>query len=162
MTATKEIKLAEDVEAPKPAGPIDIGSLDTGAASDKGSRIELLHPVSKEPVGLGFTVLGKHSQTFRDIVKERINKTVREQSMAAQRGKPAKLKTAEVAEAEAVELLAACTTGWDSGEGEDYWLINGDKLSFNHANAITVYTQFLWIREQVDAAIGDLENFMTA
>lgn len=151
---------------------LDIASLDTVEASDKGARIELKHPTTGDPLGVFITVLGKHSHTFRDIVRDRINKRVREEANAARRGKPATLKTAEVQEAEGVELLAACTTGWDTEskvEGEPgkvtsspTMTFRGEQLPFNMANAIRVYSEILWVREQVDAAIGDLENFIVA
>jgi len=142
--------------------PFDLGDLDTAKASDNGARIELVHPVTKEGVGLFFTVLGKHSHVFRDIIKERVDKRIKAAELAARRGKPAPSKTADEAESQAIELLVACTTHWDSGEGQDYWLLRGEKLPFNVPNAIKVYTEILWIREQVDEAIDDLENFIKA
>lgn len=138
----------------------DLASLDTATASDKGARIAIVHPTTKEPVGAYITVLGKHSSTFRELVRERINKRIKQESLASRRGKPLEPRTAEQVEQEALEMLVACTLGWDSGEGKNYILFQGNKLEFNVQNALLVYTKILPIREQVDEAIGDLENFI--
>ena len=151
--------------------PFDLASLDTGAASDNGARIEIVHPTTKEGLGMFITVLGKHSQVFRDIIKERVDNRIKAESLAVQRGKSVPTKTAETVEREAVELLAACTIGWDTevkdDEGEvvetkPAWFFRGEWIEFNIPNAMRVFTDLLWIREQVDNAIGDLENFIKA
>lgn len=147
-------------KTPEAAKPFDLASLDTTKASDSGARIELVHPTSREGLGMFFTVLGKHSHIFQDLIKERVNKRVRSDSMAQRKGKPL-IRTAEESEVEAIELLIACTIKWDSN-GKESWLFEGEELPFNYANAKLVYTKILWIREQVDEAIGDLENFIAA
>jgi hypothetical protein len=164
---TKETEVSND-------GIVDLADLDTIAASDKGARIAILHPTTKEPFGLFIQLLGKHSTTFRELVKERINNRIKRESMAAKRGKTLDPRSAEEVEAEAIEMLAACTVGWETeiyeGEGKERKIkeikptMRFDKqdLPFNHQNAIIIYTRFLFIREQVDNAIGDLENFIQA
>lgn len=152
---------------------IDIAALDTIAASDKGAEIELTHPTSNKPLGLFVTILGKDSQIFREYVRDKVNARLRDQASADRRNKPLPPKTAEQADAEAVEALTLCTLGWRSqvrgpggklveGSESPAWTIAGEELTFSVANAMRVYTDFLWIREQVDNAIGDLENFMPA
>lgn len=141
---------------------VDLSVLDTTTASDKGARIELNHPTTGTGLGIYVTVLGKHSTVFRDIVRERVNKRVHKESMAARRGKHLDPRTAEEVEREALELLVACTLGWDSGEDDPTLTFKGEKLPFNAANALNVYSELLWVREQVDNAIGDLENFISA
>jgi hypothetical protein len=161
------------------AALIDLASLDTVAASDKGARIAILHPINKEPIGIFIQLLGKHSTTFRELIRERINKRVKAESMAAKRGKNLDPRTAEEVEAEALEMLVACTLGWETEiyettekpgekpqkvvkETKPTIFIDGEHLPFNHQNGIKVYTRLLWLREQIDDAIGDLENFMPA
>lgn len=152
----------------------DIGELDTVAASDKGARIELKHPTTGAPTGVFLIMLGKHSSIFQEIVRERANKRIRENANATRRGKQPEIKTAEMQEAEGIEMLAACTIGWESEtrtkvEGKEDEVVvsptlkfRGEDLPFNVANALRVYRELLWVREQADAAIGDLENFITA
>jgi hypothetical protein len=140
----------------------DLSSLDTSDASDKGARVELVHPTTAKPLGMFVTVLGKHSQVFRDIIRDRVNRRVRDEANANRRGKQPELMTAEQVEHDAIELLVACTLGWDSGTDKPTWLYKGEELTFTVPNAIKIYTEMLWIREQVDNAIGDLENFIKA
>ncbi len=148
---------------------IDIATLDTGAASDAGAEIELLHPTTSTPLGIFISVLGKDSAIFRDHVKEQVNARIRKEALAQRRGKPLDPSTAEEAEEKAIELLVLCTLGWRSSTKDAKGLIvtdeptitmGGEKLAFNVANAKRVYTQSIWIRRQVDEAIGDLENFI--
>lgn len=152
---------------------VDIADLNTTTASDKGAEVELLHPITQAPLGLFVTVLGKHSQIFRDHIREKVNTRIRAESMASKRGKQAPLSTAEEVERDAIELIVLCTTGWRSqsrdakgnfveGTASPNWTLGGEELPFTVQNAIRVYTDILWIREQVDNAIGDLENFITA
>lgn len=157
----------------KASNVIDIADLDTATASDEGAEIELLHPITQKPLGLFVTVMGKHSQVFRDHVRERVNSRIRQEAQAERRNKKIPPPTAEDAEKDAVELLTLCTKGWRSqdrnakgelieGSEKPTWLMKGEELAFTVPNAIRVYTESLWIREQVDSAIGDLENFITA
>jgi hypothetical protein len=151
---------------------LDLAALDTIAASDAGADIVILHPTKKEPIGIFITVLGKHSETFRELVKERANKRIKEEALNARRGKFGKTKTAEEVEAEAIEMLCACTIGWGkctvNKEGEivektaDTFLFDGEQLPWNVGNGKRVYSRMIWLRQQVDDGIGDLENFMKA
>jgi len=155
--------------------PLDLASLDTGKASDEGARIELLHPTTGEELGMFFTVLGKHSQVFREIIKERVDKRRLAEFQAQRKNKPYN-PTADEIESEGLKLLIACTVSWETEvsainpktklaeilETKPVWLFGGEELSFTYANAERVYSKMLWIREQVDEAIGSLENFITA
>ena len=150
------------IDTPKPK-VLDIGAIDTIKGSDEGARIELLHPTSGEKTGVFIKVLGKHSTLFRELVRERGNKRVKMESYAARRGKPLEPRTAEQLEADAIELLTACTLGWDCGdESQQVIPFNGEDLPFNVPNVKRVYTERIWVREQIDNAIGDLENFIKA
>lgn len=135
---------------------LDLSALDTVAACDKGARIELRHPVTNEPLGVFITVLGKDSQAFRDHLRASINERLRREALAKRRGRDLEPMTVEVGEAEGIDLLVVCTVGW---EGVTY---KGQPLEFNVPNARTLYADLPWVRKQVDEAIGDLENFMTA
>jgi hypothetical protein len=141
------------------AEPLDLDSLDTAKASDVGAEIELKHPTTKKPLGIFITVLGKHSEVFREIVRERTDERIAKAALSDQRGDEPELPTAARTEARAIELLVACTLGWRSGDNSTIFC-GGEHLSFTVQNATTVYNRFIWIREQVDTAIGNLENFI--
>lgn len=165
-------KTTTGATAPKAKlGEFDLGQLDTAAASDKGARIPIVHPTTKEPVGIFVKVLGKHSEIFRELVRERANKRIAEESMAVRRGKPSAPRTAEQVEQEALEMLVACTTGWETelknAKGEVVETVptirlGEDRLTWSVATGLEVYRKFIWLRQQVDDGIGDLENFIKA
>ena len=134
--------------------PLDLADLNTTAAADKGFELELLHPVSKAALGVFVGLVGKDSTAFRDHIRRSANERLRKQAMQQRRGKEIEVLTMERIEADAIELLAVSTTGW---RGVTY---KGEDLPFSAANARLLYTEMTWVREQIDEAIGDLENFM--
>lgn len=153
----------------KPSTLIDIASLDTKEASNKGADIELLAPVSNAKTGMFISLLGKDSDTFIEHTRNAANERIRKAHMAQKSGKDSEIPTAEAAEEKALELLALCTTGWyqvyeEGGETkkEASLFYKGEWLPFNINNALRLYREQLWIRRQVDTEIGALENFMKA
>lgn len=145
---------------------VDLAELDTGAASDEGAEIELVHPTTGAKLGLFAKVLGKHSQVFRDIQRDRVNARLRREQ-GGFRSSAANNLTAEQIEAEAVELLIACTVDWFTRSKDAKgnvvekpgWPFGKEQLVFNTQNALKVYS-VLWVRDQIDNAIGDLGNFI--
>ncbi len=151
----------------------DLETLDTAAGSDAGYELELLNPATKAKTGIFIKVLGKHSEVFRDIVRERTNTRLAAQAAAKRQGEDYEENmTAETVEANAVELLTACTLGWrsetpavtKSGKptSKEVIKLGGKELTFTVANCKDLYTRFIWLREQVDNAVGSLENFIKA
>lgn len=139
------------------AKSFDFSTLDTAAACDKPFSLEFEHPVTKAPLGCGVMVLGKDSDTFKSHVRARANERLRKQAMLSKRGKDGEVLTIERIEDEAIDLLVACTTGvW----GE--LMIDGQAVSYSPESIRALYTRFSWAREQVDEAIGELENFIKA
>jgi len=136
--------------------PLDLADLNTTTAADKGFELELQHPVTKAPIGVFVNLLGKDSTVFRDHVRKSANDRLRKQAINSRRNKEVETPTIEKIEADAIDLLAVCTTDW---RGVTY---KGATMPFTVANAKTIYGELTWIREQVDEAIGDLENFMPA
>lgn len=144
----------KDVAVAEPP-KVDLSIFDTTAACDKGFELQLVHPVSKDPLPVFITVVGKDSQAYKDHVRAKANQNLR-RSFKQQR-KAAEAPTIEEIEADAVALLVACTTGW-----RNVVLPGSGELPFNEENCTRIYTDFPAIRAQVDEAISDLENFMKA
>jgi len=168
--ATEKVNIDPSANASVPKFT-DLDDLDTGKASDAGTEIELVHPVHKTPTGIFIGVLGKHSEVFRDHIREKTNERLRLEALNKKRGKDEETPTAEIVEQKAIELLVLCTTHWRSetrtekGEvisNEPVIVFRGEPLPFNVPNAKMLYARMIWMREQVDEAIGDLERFMKA
>lgn len=138
---------------------IDLASIDTVAACNAGADVELLHPVTREPLGIFWRVLGRDSDVFKAHVNKNVNAKMRRAMLAKKRGRDAEPTTAEEAEADAIELLVACSAGWRTGDMPTIEF-KGSPLAFDENNARRVLTALPWIRSQVDEAVGDLENFM--
>lgn len=145
----------------------DLAQLDTTAACDVGAEIELLHPVTQAPLGIFWGVKGKDSQAFRDHLRDVINADLRDAAMAKKRGKTEPIPTMERGEERSIEILLACSTHWrtetkqgDEVVSEPHLVFEGEKLAFTPQNVRAVLKRLKWLREQVDAAIGDLENFL--
>lgn len=138
---------------------MDLSTLDTVAACNKGAEVELLHPVSRAPLGVFVTVLGSDSDTFKELLRSRVDERIRREALARKRGRELETPTVAQREAESIETLCACTTGWRTGD-EPTLTLHGEALPFSIPNAKRVYTDLLWVRKQVDEAVADLENFM--
>jgi hypothetical protein len=156
---------------PKASVPkfVDIDDMDTGTASDAGAEIELKHPTTKAKTGIFVTVLGKHGEVFREHIRERTNERIKREANAAKKNDELPPPTAEQVEEKAIELLVLCTLGWRSEtrdekgeviESKPVIVHRGQELPFTVANAKMLYARLIWMREQIDEAIGDLENFI--
>lgn len=168
-----DIETATETAAAVVSQVVDLDSLNTTTASDEGAEFELLHPVNEKPLGIFITVLGKHSQIFREHIKDTVNERIRRSAMAERTGKTVPPPTAEETERRAVELLVLCTLGWRfeardaktgklSGKSVSTITHKGQELPFTVQNASNVYSEIIWLREQVDRAVGDLELFIKA
>ncbi len=138
-----------------------LDNLDIATPSNEGVEIELLHPTTREPLGMFITVLGKYSQAFIDHQRKATNEYLRKAQQLKKRGKEDDPQTAEKFEKSNIELLVACTASWRTGtiptlnfEGED--------RPCTKANAELLYAspKWAWLRAQVDEEIGDIANFM--
>lgn len=131
----------------------DLASIDTIAACNKPQEIEIKHPVSGEGTGVFFAIVGKDSDIYRTRIKALADENIRRDHFAQQRGK-AEIPTIERLERKNIDTLVAVTTGWRNV------VLNGEALDFTADNARKIYTAILPVREQVQEAVNDLENFM--
>jgi hypothetical protein len=132
----------------------DLISLNTTKACNAGAEVEIRHPVTNVPIGMQVRVLGRDSDTFKEHTRDTLNARLRREAMAAKRGKDADLRTVETIEQENMDLLVACTVDWSNVA------IDGKELPFEEANVRRVYKEYPWIYDQVNEAIGTLENFL--
>lgn len=134
---------------------MDLKGLDTTKLADEGVSLTLKHPATgadlkdgDQPVQI--TVVGQDSKRYRDAQAKTSEKRL---SSVLARGRRAKLSAAEV-ETDSLDLLVTCTIGFKN--------ISLDKkpLECTPDNVRKLYTQFAWIREQVDEFINDRSNFL--
>lgn len=131
----------------------DLGTLDLTTACNKPYKLELVHPMTKEPLGMYIYVLGRESDVFQSLINESINTDRRLAAMRAKQGKDPVLKTIEQDRQDSVELYAHATTAFEELN------FNGP-LSYTFDNAVKLYSERSWVLSQVSAAINDITNFM--
>jgi hypothetical protein len=119
--------------------------------ADEGATLQLVHPQTEEPLdGMTITLLGQDSAAYRKI-------QMAKQQMALNRLAKGKRATADLdAEklaAEMIDDLAKLTVSWTGFE------LDGKALKCEKANAVTVYTDWPWIREQAQEFVANRANF---
>jgi hypothetical protein len=128
---------------------MDLATLEPTADS---VPVPLRHPTtnerltSDEGAPITISIVGMDSEQFRTRHRAIINRRLNA-------GKKVKV-TAEEIEAESIDTIAACITGWQ------YVELDGKILEFSRANAKTLLTRLPWLREQLDEAIADRANFL--
>ena len=139
---------------------VKVAKFDVRAAADKGADLILRHPTSND-ILVGedgktraiITVQGSDSKAYRDFIRaktrDRLQKAERE-------GQMAQALNFDGAEQEDAELYAEITTGWSGIEGD------AGELAFTKDNAIKLYLEQSWIREQISKFVNNRANFLRA
>ena len=144
MTKATEAPIVETAPA-----AFDFASRDVAAKAEEGAELEVLDPATGEAVGVYIMLAGADSSVHRkasvNISKRRLN---------GQKGFRNRGFDPEKAEAENIEILAACTLSWKGV------LVDGAPLPCSRDNAIKMYTRFPWLREQVEQFISDRSAYL--
>lgn len=112
------------------------------------ATVSIVNPVTGDKLGIEIELASPDSSKYRAKSLEVMNKQL-------ERNLKAKNKTATVEQLEnnGNEVLAGATISW-SGLGE-----NGKELPCTYENALHVYSEYKFIKEQVDEFLGDRKNF---
>lgn len=108
--------------------------------------IDILHPATKEPIGLRIDLRPESHPAVREAVRKITNDRLN------LRGK----LSAERMEANRLDVLIASIDGWN-WEGDTTF--EGEKLAFAEPNVRKVLKKLPWIRDQVDIALAETEEF---
>jgi len=133
---------------------MDLRTFDTVGAAEEGGTVELRDPEgnvflddSGKPITI--TVKGADSKLYtrshHEAVSRRLSKRLGRGGM--------KLRSDEW-DKDAMEILVKCTTSWSG------IMLDGKKLEFTESNVRMVYTDFPWLKEQVDEFVQDRGNFL--
>lgn len=133
----------------------DLSALDTVAACNKPHEFELVHPVSRVGLGLFWSVVGKDSDVYRSRVRAMVDENLRRSNA----GLPGDTSLSKI-EAKNIDSLTAASTGWRGPKGDGIVSLNGNDLKFSTESVRKVLTDLPALREQVQAAVNDLGNFM--
>lgn len=137
---------------------MSLAKLNTAVAAEQGAAVEILHPTTNLPLGITFYVRGTDSAAFRDITRKQQNRRME----ASKKSRTARSLTSEELDAESIEVLVACTAGWEEGGRNEIELSDGEFVCCTPDNVRRVYSDpgFSWLREQVDREVGDRSNFL--
>jgi len=127
---------------------MDITKYNTTVASDNAQTLHLRDPFTDE-------ILVDENGDTVDIYLYGIQSTAARNAVAERERKSNKKDlTEEESNLVGAEFLAALTVGWS-----DNIEMNGEKLKYNHKNAISLYLEQDWIGQQVIAFVSHLENY---
>lgn len=105
--------------------------------------------VNEDGSEMTITVHGPYSKKYKAISHAQQNRRLQK----AQRTGGRLNLSAEEIEAGAFDLLIKCVEGWNL-------TIGGAKPECTEAKIREIFTELPWVREQVDAAIGDTQAFL--
>lgn len=135
---------------------MDLRKLDTKESAAKGAILKLKGPdgsiLKDEASGEPWTIelLGSDAEDYVKVQKRFSDKRLRG---GIQKVANAPLNSDEL-EAEGIELLVTATKGWEN------LILDGKPLEYNNANARKLYTDFPFVREQVQEFINDRTNYL--
>jgi hypothetical protein len=112
-------------------------------------NIEILHPKTKEPIGVTVSILSINDDRLKNIKRK-----IQDQRLNLER-KGKNFKSSDIEENE-IALLFGAMVGW-SWEGDACY--KGEKPAFNKQNVSEVMTDLTWFKDQVMEEISDEENF---
>jgi hypothetical protein len=118
--------------------------------ADDGAVLNIVHPETEEVIeGMTITLLGQDSKVYRKIALAKQQTALNRIS----KGKKAVDFDAEKLAEDSIEDLVKLTTGWEG------FMLDGKALEATPANIKNVYTEWVWIKEQVSEFVADRSNF---
>jgi hypothetical protein len=139
----------------------DLGSLDTKKACDAGAVLELRHPDTGKGLGIFITLAGVDSEAYvkasNRIAARRANLNMTPARMKKVRaGRPVDVTEEDIGaqQDDGIQLLAAVTLSWEGV------LVDGNEVACGQEQAVSLYSRFPWIRQQVDEWVSERANFL--
>lgn len=134
---------------------MDFSKLDTASPAAAGEILQLRHPITGDILeGTTIMLRGSDSPEFQKASQAALNRRLE----VMNRKGSGSLVSAEMIQKDMVENLVAVTIGWEGIE------MDGNPYSYSPVNARLLFgdIRFPWLREQVDAFVGDRKNFLKA
>lgn len=111
--------------------------------------LNIIHPITGQETDMRICVMSPDSQKYREI-----DQRIKNSGLQATR-RTGTLSMQEI-DSRTMELLVSATVGWENV------IFDGQPLEFTPVNVEKVYTDFPFIKDQVDRFIADRQNFFTA
>jgi len=129
----------------------DLGAFET--RNTDGEWLEILNPVTGDVIqdddgkAMRFLLVGKDSPEYRKAQRAGTERRLKSRSKKNR-------IDADSIEREATEVLAACTKDFENVS------LDGDELICTPISTRKIYTDYPWIREQIDDFVDDRGNFI--
>jgi hypothetical protein len=127
----------------------DLASIDTIAACNKATEIEITNPATGVGTGVFISVIGRDSDVYRSRIKAMANENIQREATGRR-----KTDTIDALEAKNIGALVAATVSWRNV------VLDGEALECTPENVRTVYKRILPVREQVQEAVNDIASFL--
>lgn len=130
----------------------DLNSLKPVMADD-GAVLNIVHPETEEVIeGMTITLLGQDSKVYRKLQMGKQQAALNRMA----KGKKAIDLDAEKLSEDSIDDLVKLTVSWSG------FTLDGKKLDCTPENIRTVYSDWSWIKEQVQEFVQDRANFFRA
>lgn len=123
----------------------DLAAFDLKARAEAGAPLTLRHPKTGELLSAVIWLQGEDAETYRKTLRAQIDRQITERKLEL---------TAADLEERLIERLTAITLRWENIS------LDGAPHTFSPENARRLFTEQLWIREQVVAFVEDRANFL--
>lgn len=143
---------------------MDLLQLDVRGQAAKPTELELVHPVTKKPLGLYWKTIGRDADEFQRWIFQRADERNEEQVALKRRNRHASVDqfTAQSLFDDQIEELVFMSRGWRDHD-QDGVLFEGDTaISYSHEAAESMLRKYPWMLEQVAAGVGNRALFMPA
>lgn len=125
----------------------DLSSFPVSQSSDAGAEVTVRHPTSGDELDIKIRVVGPDSRKAREATRAMTDNLTKEAMEHEATPDDAAY------ERMAAQHAAALTISWEHVE----W--DGQPFPFSQENAVKLYTEHRWIREQVEQFAGKRANF---
>ena len=120
-------------------------------------EVILVHPNTLEPLmnegsdnEMSITLYAPHSKEYKKLVHEQTDKRLAQM----QKSKKMQLSAADL-EKSSIDILAKATKEWDI-------TYDGESPKLSVAKAKEIYTEYFWIKDQLEEAINETLDFTQA
>jgi hypothetical protein len=135
---------------------MDLSLLNPKKKANAGAPLHLIHPETGLPMyhdddtskPVRIFLMGRDSDFYQKVKHKNVNEALSQKKKTEQ-------KTSEKIEQETTELIADLTVGWENLTYDEKGI-----SEFSRQNAITLYTDFAWVKEQADLFVSDRKNFI--
>lgn len=126
--------------------------MDLSKLAAAGKTYEIRHPVTGENIGVRLVMVSLEDDKLR-----KLRRAIMDRSSKLQlRGKSF---TAAEQEKNYIDLLFAAVQGWEWYGDANF---NGEKPVYTRENFATVCEKLPWFRDQIDAEVSEVTNFISA